>query len=976
LQAYSGTLATQEGYIRYNSSQFAYSDGLTGVSTQISVQSTAVLRDPSAWYHLMVVANTPSATASERIQLYINGSRVTALSATTYPSQNFDTGINRNVATRIGTRSGTSEFFDGYMAEVNFIDGQALTPASFGSTNALTGVWQPAPYTGTYGTNGFYLPFTSIGSASTSSYSGNFNGSSQYLTYPNSSNFAFGTAAFTIEFFINGASNNDKFILGGRSAIGTMHITTGGSGSTAGVLRYVGSSTIVSPNVITDSSYHHCAIVRDGSNNVKLYVDGALVASGTDTTNYTTTSGTWYIGTNDVAPGSNLLAAALSNLRVVKGTAVYTAAFTPPSSPLTAVSGTSLLTLQSSTIIDNSGNSVSISNTGSVTTSVSYPFVGNVGADFSGNNNNWSTNNISLTAGVTYDSMTDVPTLTSATAANYAVLNPLSLAGSGTGSITNGNLTITSPGTDGTGAQTAGSIAVTSSKYYFEGTFTTLTSSSGFLCFGVQDGSVVISGLSGSTRASTNAWWISDDGNYRANGGTITASGLGAFSAGNVAMIAIDASTGKGWIGKNGTWVGDPAAGTGNTFSSLPALIAPFAQAIRNTTTSSVINANFGQRPFTYTPPTDFVALNTFNLPASTIVKGNVQMDATIWTGDGTSPKSQTNAAGFQPDLVWIKSRSSAYSHNLFDSVRGAGLTRSLQSDNTNSETTNAVNTALYGYLSAFNSNGFSTTNGTDPTSSSIWVNASGQNYVGWQWKAGGAAVTNTAGSISAQVSANPTAGFSVITYSGNATSGATVGHGLGVAPKMVIVKSRTNSGTNYEWFVYHVNAAASPQNGYLLLNLVNAYSTAGGSAIWNNTAPSSSVVTLGNGNTNLNSNNYVAYVFSEIAGFSKFGGYTGNGSADGVFIYTGFRPKFLLIKKTDSSASWILFDSARNTYNIVQNYLLPDSSIAEGTGASTFDFVSNGIKLRSTSADSNASGGTYVYMAFAENPFKNSLAR
>jgi hypothetical protein len=202
-----------------------------------------------------------------------------------------------------------------------------------------------------------------------SKYAVQFNGSSQYLTVPNNSAFAFGTGAFTIEFWINAPSNNDKFILGGRSAIGTMHITTGGyGGSTIGCLRYVGSSTITTGStLITDSSWHHCAIVRDGSNNINLYIDGISYGTGTDTTNYTTTTGTWYIGTNDVAAGSNLFTGYISNLRIIKGTALYTTNFLPPAAPLNAITNTVLLTCQSSTIIDNSTNAFVITNNGSAT---------------------------------------------------------------------------------------------------------------------------------------------------------------------------------------------------------------------------------------------------------------------------------------------------------------------------------------------------------------------------------------------------------------------------------------------------------------------------------------------------------------------------------------------------------------------------------------------------------------------------------
>ena len=933
---YTYVSTSDVSYIYFNSSAQLGIATYNGGSFVGEVITTQVFRDPSAWYHIVIAVDTTQATASNRIKMYVNGSQITAFSTATYPPQNTNFYFNAQYITRIGASDYPSApaYFDGYHAEFNWIDGQALTPSSFGSTNTLTGVWQPARYTGSYGTNGFYLPFTSIGSASTSSYSGNFNGSSQYLTFPNSSNFAFGTAAFTVEFFINGASNNDKFILGGRSAIGTMHITTGGSGSTAGVLRYVGSSTIVSTNLITDSSYHHCAIVRDGSSNVKLYVDGALVASGTDTTNYTTTSGTWYIGTNDTSAGNNLLSAALSNLRVVKGTAVYTAAFTPPSAPLTAVSGTSLLTLQSSTIIDNSGNSVSISNTGTVVTSVSYPFVGNVGADFSGNNNNWTTNNISLNAGVTYDSMTDVPTLTSATAANFAVLNPLDIPSST--SLTNGNLLFTNTAASAWKSVTS-TISFSSGKFYCEFTST--------------NAAIAMAGI---VRSSWNAniadsrFWADSLGySYYSVDGQKYNNGSGAsygatYTTNDIIGIALDLDVGTLAFYKNGVSQGTAYTGLVGTFK--------FCAGVYDTSSACVFN--FGQRPFTYTPPTGFVALNTYNLPTSTIVKGNTVMDATLYTGTGAS-LSVTNTASFKPDLVWVKGRSGATDHAWYDSVRGT--TKQLESNNTGAETTEATG------LTAFGSAGFT-------VGALAQMNTSAATYVGWQWQAGqGSSSSNTSGSITSTVSVNASAGFSVVTWTG-ASGTNTIGHGLGVAPSWIVTKSRSATGG---WPVYHASIGGT---GAVQLESTGATNTNIG--YWNNTAPTSSVFT-----TSITSfpsgTTFVAYCWTPIAGYSAFGGYTGNGSTNGAFIYTGFRPRFVLVKQTDAAGNWIIWDTARSTYNQMQDYLVPNSSGAELNNVLvSIDALSNGFKCRTSDDDINGSGNTYIYIAFAENPFKNALAR
>jgi len=263
--------------------------------------------------------------------------------------------------------------------------------------------------------------------------------------------------------------------------------------------------------------------------------------------------------------------------------------------------------------------------------------------------------------------------------------------------------------------------------------------------------------------------------------------------------------------------------------------------------------------------------------------------------------------------------------------------------------------------LTAFTSTGF--TVGSDAS-----VNSNGSSYVGWAWDANGTGVTNTAGSITSTVSANTSAGFSIVTYTGNA-SAATVGHGLGGAPKMIIVKQRN---TSRNWAVWQTSLT-----GGQALFLDSTLGTQSDTTIWNNTTPTSSVFSVATSTyTNQSSGTYVAYCFSEVAGYSKFGSYTGNGSADGTFVYTGFRPKFLLFKRTDTGGqNWRIQDVSRNPSNTSDLALYPNSSGAEDSGFA-IDFLSNGFKLRGTDSGSNASGSTYIYMAVAENPYKYSLAR
>jgi hypothetical protein len=350
-------------------------------------------------------------------------------------------------------------------------------------------------------------------------------------------------------------------------------------------------------------------------------------------------------------------------------------------------------------------------------------------------------------------------------------------------------------------------------------------------------------------------------------------------------------------------------------------------------------------------------------MPTPTIPAGNLFMNATLYTGTAATQSITNGALGasFQPDFIWIKSRSSTDYHQVFDSVRGisGSGSPSLITNLTDAE-------ANYGPtfgVTAVNSTGFTVVgNGS-------FTNGSGINYVGWQWKAGGTAVTNNVGSLSAQVSANTTSGFSVVTYTGNGTAGATIGHGLGATPAMIMIKGRNATG---DWQVYHQSIG---NTGIVCLNLnIATFTTV---LAWNNTSPTSSVFTLGSGgDLNGNTNTYVAYCWTPIAGFSQFGSYTGNGSADGPFVYTGFRPRFIMLKDyTNTGDNWILHDTARSPSNVVNLDLAANDSYADET-FTALDILSNGFKLRNTNNNWNGSGRGYIYMAFAENPFKYANAR
>ena len=337
----------------------------------------------------------------------------------------------------------------------------------------------------------------------------------------------------------------------------------------------------------------------------------------------------------------------------------------------------------------------------------------------------------------------------------------------------------------------------------------------------------------------------------------------------------------------------------------------------------------------------------------TTINKGSDYFNTVLYTGN-----SSTNAitgVGFQPDFTWFKRRDSTAAHSLINSV--TGVTKRLASNLTDVEIT------LTDALTSFDSDGF--TLGIDAGN---YINYNSATYASWSWLAGGTSSSNTDGSITSSVSANTTNGLSIVSYTGTG-SNATIGHGLGVAPKMVIAKGRSNTGT---WSVYH-EGIGNAANGVSLENTSGSRSEP---AYWNSTAPTSSVFSVGTSNdTNGSSRTYIAYCFAEKKGFSKFGSYTGNGSTDGAFVYTGFKPAFVIMKRTDTSASWFMKDNKRDPFNPVEQTLASDSASSEagwGTG-DDIDLLSNGFKMKDNSTYINASGGTYIYMAFAEHPFVSS---
>jgi hypothetical protein len=567
------------------------------------------------------------------------------------------------------------------------------------------------------------------------------------------------------------------------------------------------------------------------------------------------------------------------------------------------------------------------------------------GKDFSGNSNYWATNNLNSTSTSTsYDSMIDTPTPYDnggTGVGNYATLNPLAVVTGSTPTLSNGNLT-TVTGVAGAGYSMATIALPSSGKYYWE---TGASSTAGGMLNGIAPYSTTMNAFTG-----TACSYYSDGTKY-VNG---VNSAYGSAYTTNTIGVAVDIDSGTVTFYRDNVSQGAITYAGANLFAFV---------SDGSSSNSSTFDVNFGQRPFTHTPPSGFKALNTQNLPTPTIAAGNAYMDISLWTGDGNNNRSITGLT-FQPDTVWVKSRSMAYDALILDAVRTAG--KSLTPSSTSAEVTNNAN----GYVSAFNSGGFTLTQGS---SSIVTVNELNKTYVAWNWKANGAGSSNTSGTITSTVSANATAGFSVVTFTCPASGNFTVGHGLGVVPNMIIVKSRSTAGNN--WCVVHsgmTNMAAYFQQ----LNTTIAQTN--NTSIWANTAPTSSVFSMGTNVACNPSDTAVAYCFAAVAGYSAFGSYTGNGSADGPFVFTGFRPRYIMVKNASTGGAgydWYIWDTARQIYNVIGNSLVADTSDAEFS-STNLDFTSNGFKIRTSSASVNGSTNTIIYAAFAENPFKYSLAR
>ena len=723
-----------------NSDDYIY---FTGWST-VYVKSNRLYRDLIAWSHILLKVDTTQGTASDRIKLYFNGELQT-LATYNAPSQNADLNINEAVEHRIGNYNPSGgNFFDGYMADIHFLDGYAYDSSYFGYTDSQTGLWRPKKYEGVYGTNGFHLEFK-----------------------------------------------------------------------------------------------------------------------------------------------------------------------------------------------DNSSTSA-------------------FGKDTSGNGNDFTTSNFSVTDGKNYDSMIDTPTN------NFPTLNPLhddpySSTSYTAPTLRDGNLNYRTNTTSLNNYAESSIYFPRSGKWYIE-----------IILSNVNIGSGV--GYAQIDVAGYYLWWHYASPYYEIQ----TVSGkqtIGSLSNDDIIQIAYDVDSGYIWYGKNNTWYlsGDPSSGTPMSPAAQSSNSDGSVKLFLNGRTGSaqnIMHVNFGQRPFNYTPPTGFKALCSKNLPPNvpSIIRPQKHFDTLLYTATGNA--MTVTGLEFKPDFIWQKRRdatSGSHFHYWFNSVVGGRY--GLQSNTTGAEFDSGNDNNI-----VFKDGGFDMV-----ASSGGQGNAASGTYVTWCWKAGGAAVSNSDGTITSQVSANTEAGFSIVSYTGSEANNATVGHGLGKSPDWVIVKDRDTNSAGNNWYVFH---SALASGHYVKLNQTSATAALSGTSnggVGSVTSTTFNFVqgTSGNNkNVNESGDNFIAYCWTAIPGYSKFGKYTGNGNADGPFVLTGFRPAVIIFKNASTATNWEIYDTKRQLDNpTLLNLYLNSSSSEETSSVVEIDILSDGFKIKTSWSEINNDNDTHIYMAFAEQP-------
>ena len=935
----SSSPSTRTAFMFNNADQLDIFTDNTSTSRLISTQT---FKDYSAWYHFVFAFDTTQAASVNRIKVWCNGKAVTTFGTANYPSQHLDTSVNTAYEHRIG-KPYDSFYFNGYVAETQLIDGKALDPSYFGYFDSVTNIWQPKKYTGTYGPCGFYLPFTEY-SWNTQGLARNFAGGTNWIK--KSQDFADSTATGWQKVRSNVTANATTAPDGTNTATKFYEDTTANnthdlnlaspaSGITFGTpycFSFYAKSTGESRDLI---SYN---LVNNGYTSVAQW-SGHVVTGATDQAAYGTpiSKGSQYVGNgwwrfwgsaylNQDASSTFNVTLSLNN---ASASSVYTG------------NGSSGIYIWGAMLNQGTTPDSYVPTTGSVL------------------NNNFSPNNFSLTAGATYDSSVDSPTNVFTTATdiggvvpgNYAVLNQHSagayMKDASAGLITaDAGMRAQVPSGSGGYGTYSSTFAVPATGYWYA----EFKARSGSYV-SANNNAVGIFGTTNTTSFNGSGPWASTVG-YNYFDGNVTngdfrnnssiSQGVAGFTVGDTLMIAL--GNGKLWFGKNGTWLGtgspNPSTATSPAYSGLT---GDFYFYCMNYTAPHgyAFDANFGQRPYAYTPPTGFKSLNTTHLQAQGLL-GVAGLQPFKYqetqTYAGTLSKQKITNAGFQPDLVISKNTArSDEGWAVFDSQRGPNnrLLLDVQVAEANAGDS----------LTSFNSDGY--TLGT-------W---SGTNHIGqnvsYQWKQ------------------SPSSGLNILTYTGNGSNSRALSHNLGVIPKAIWVRDRT-TGAGYNWNSWWDGMSA---NEYINLN-ASTGGTQSYNTIWGST-PTSSNIYIGTSGTAVNTNgdNHIAYVWSEVPGYSKIGRYAGNGSSDGTFVYCGFRPKWVLVKGISSgnTDAFYVRDSARDIENPLQSLVSGGwSSTGDAINSSTYgcDFYANGFKARGSHGFHNTDGGVYVYMAFAENPF------
>tara|TARA_R100000353_G_scaffold175925_2_gene147794 strand:- start:75 stop:3182 length:3108 start_codon:yes stop_codon:yes gene_type:complete len=955
--------------LRFDSDQLRFfNDAPSGVTTD--VKSSAVFRDPSAWYNIVLAIDTTSGTASNRVKMYVNGSQITDLATSTYPTQNLDMYVNAARSHQIGASVSPSQHFDGYMAEVNFIDGSQLDPTSFGETKA--GIWIPKEYTGSYGTNGFHLTFAEAGdlgadsaytthdifgdSSAVATYlfdgsivdaGGNYDGTTTSVTFTDgivgtqagvfdgsSSKWVAGTHllgahATASDISVSGwfqVSSTFQYLItdgfagtgGGYFAVypetnGYLQVATGHASNGNNI-------TVTGSEVVTDGEWHHFVFtksVSSGTATGKLWVDGNYAGSDT------TTDSTAY--SNETAFGhfayaNTFYACTLDQIRIFNR---------------------------------------------ALTDAEVQELAGGYGLDASGVGNHFNPANLQST-----DVVLDSPTN------NWCTIN--SVGSLGTQSEGNLKTVTTSSGY----GSVVGSMGQTSGKWYWE--VIPVSNVSGAPLIGVVDET-----YDAMSSASAVGYLLSggkDSIAYYNNGssyinGTPNSSYGASYTGDDIIGVALNLDGNEITFYKNGVSQGAishtfsggnilPAVSDG-TNSASQTFAFNFGQdsSFAGTKTAQGNTDANGKGDFYYTPPSGFLALCSANLPDLDIDPAQAEEPADyfntiLYTGNGVSATDTQaiSGVGFSPDFTWIKNRTSGAFHILNDRVRGAG--KNVFINSTFVENSGGASTG--DLFTSFDSDGF-TVNYQFAGSTNSGTNQNTDAYVAWNWLAGGSAVNNTTGTIQSSVSANTKAGFSIVNWTGDGSTSNGVGHGLGAKPDLAIYKRRTVSTS--DWYaIFDVLDGSfdrlKPNDTSVLANATGYGTMLDTDTISNFSWPSGASM--------------LAYCFRSIDGYSKVGIYTGNGSTDGTFVYTGFRPAWVMLKNTDGTYDWVIFDAKRSTFNLIDDFFVTNDSANEYTASTTvsLDFTSNGFKIRQNWAGMNNSGNKIFYIAFAEQPFKYSNAR